>query len=429
MGELKTKSVKNNKVYICSDKNGDLNYSRYKDTKEGGLKHLRIDGEENLKKFLEITKINLEEINVNSWYEKKFDNGGLNETNFGVDWEILDDKWYEFEIKFEKEEDIIKFEKLLNFKFYQKSGWFPEYPQSIQKKGIWRHSSEEKDEDVINKYPIYIISRGRYKKLLTYKSISEMTPRPNFKIVIEEYEVDLYIQYGVDKEDILVFTQEEKDYVTEEGDGGSIPVRNFCKNHSFDNGYEFYWIIDDNVNGFYRFYKNTRLQVKSPVVFRSIENYLDRYKNLKMTGMNYFGFCPNVSKRRLCCQENSRVYSITLLSNTIYNWRGIYNEDTDLSLRLLKMGYPIRYFNHFLGNKMTTKSIKGGNTDTIYKDDGLQKKLESLIKQHPDVVKGGHRYKKDNHHYVDYTPFKDNKLIEKDNLEDVKRFKLELFDK
>jgi hypothetical protein len=59
--------------------------------------------------------------------------------------------------------------------------------------------------------------------------------------------------------------------------------------------------------------------------------------------------------------------------------------------------------------------MKGGNTDELYKDDGRKKMAESLIEQHPDVVKMTWKFNRW-HHQVDYRPFKDNALKKKDGI-------------
>ena len=52
-----------------------------------------------------------------------------------------------------------------------------------------------------------------------------------------------------------------------------------------------------------------------------------------------------------------------------------------------------------------------GTTDTY----GRMKMTESLVKQHPDVVKAHRRYGRW-HHCVDYRPFAKTKLIKKEGL-------------
>tara|TARA_Y100000004_G_C8790134_1_gene358854 strand:- start:208 stop:705 length:498 start_codon:yes stop_codon:yes gene_type:complete len=49
-------------------------------------------------------------------------------------------------------------------------------------------------------------------------------------------------------------------------------------------------------------------------------------------------------------------------------WRGKYNEDVDLSLRLLTQGFPTANFQNISSNKLQTGSCKGGN-EKIYKED------------------------------------------------------------
>ena len=59
--------------------------------------------------------------------------------------------------------------------------------------------------------------------------------------------------------------------------------------------------------------------------------------------------------------------------------------------------------------------MKGGN-EQIYKESNNRKIFaESLKKQHPDVVKVVWRYNRW-HHQVDYSPFKNNRLIKKKGL-------------
>jgi hypothetical protein len=94
-----------------------------------------------------------------------------------------------------------------------------------------------------------------------------------------------------------------------------------------------------------------------------------------------------------------------------HRWRGKFNEDTDLSLRLLKDGWCTILFSTLLAGKTPTLQDKGGNTDSIYNQ--TNKRLEfakSLQEQHPDCVTITQRYGRW-HHQVDYSKFKFNKLI------------------
>ncbi len=54
-------------------------------------------------------------------------------------------------------------------------------------------------------------------------------------------------------------------------------------------------------------------------------------------------------------------------------------------------------------------TMKGGNTDELYVDDGRLKMAESLQEQHPEIVKITEKWGRPQHH-VDYSGFRKNKL-------------------
>ena len=108
---------------------------------------------------------------------------------------------------------------------------------------------------------------------------------------------------------------------------------------------------------------------------------------------------------------NTMIYSCIRFDNNInHEWRGKYNEDTDLSLRVLKDGDCTILFNAFLIGKVTTMRMKGGNTGDVYGDtDNRREFAESLQNQHPDCVKVVWKFGRW-HHSVDYSKFKRNEL-------------------
>lgn len=255
------------------------------------------------------------------------------------------------------------------------------------------------------KYPIYIISKGRAESRLTSKALEFMqTP---YRIVIEQQEFDDYNKY-IDAEKILVLPFSNLGQ-------GSIPARNWVFEHSIAEGHKRHWILDDNIDGFIRLNRNKKIKVDSCATFRAIEDFVDRYENVAMSGMDYRYFAPERVKMPPYVL-NTRIYSCILLDNSIqHRWRGRYNEDTDLSLRILKDGFVTILFKAFLCNKVGTLKMKGGNTDTIYNTgDNRREFAESLVNQHPDCAKVVWRYERW-HHEVDYSRFK-NRLIKKDNI-------------
>jgi hypothetical protein len=259
------------------------------------------------------------------------------------------------------------------------------------------------------KYPIYIISKGRWKSRYTSKALEKMkTP---YRIVVEPSEYDNYKEV-IDSKKILKLPSNFSELNL-----GGIPVRNWVWRHSINEGHKRHWIIDDNIQDFYRLNNNKRLHVASGTIFKCAEDFVDRYTNVPMAGFNYNTFAIPV-KRLPPFHLNTRIYSCILLSNEIeHRWRGRYNEDTDLSLRILKDGYCTILFNAFLCDKTETMRMTGGNTDKLYQQndeqDGRKLMTESLVKQHPDVVRMVYRWDRWTHS-VNYKQFKlNNKLIKK----------------
>lgn len=255
-------------------------------------------------------------------------------------------------------------------------------------------------------YPVYIISKGRWESRLTSKALERM--HVPYHIVIEPQEYDNYASV-ISPAKILVLPFSNLGQ-------GSIPARNWVWEHSISQDAERHWILDDNIKTFNRYLLNKRIKVSNGTVFKAAEEFVDRYENIALAGFQYTFFCVTrlESKIKHPFILNTRIYSCILIKNDIpHRWRGRYNEDTDLSLRVLKDGWCTVLFYAFLADKAATMSMKGGNTESLYKldnEDGRLLMAQSLQKQHPDVVKIKRRWGRWQH-VVDYRPFKHNKLI------------------
>jgi len=268
-------------------------------------------------------------------------------------------------------------------------------------------------------YPLYIVSKGRWKSRLTSKALEEMNVP--YYIVIEEQE---YKQYAsvIDKKKILIIDkkyQDEYDTFDDLGDSkskGPGAARNFVWEHSISNDHLWHWVMDDNIYHFLRFNNNLRIPVNSRVFFKCMEDFTLRYENIAMAGPNYRMFVPRKAKKPPYTL-NTRIYSCNLIRNDIpYKWRGRYNEDTDLSLRMLKDGWCTILFNAFLQFKKQTQTLGGGNTKDFYAKEGTLPKSKMLFLMHPDVTKIVWKFNRW-HHHVNYGPFKKNKLKLREDIE------------
>jgi len=267
-------------------------------------------------------------------------------------------------------------------------------------------------------YPIYIVSKGRWKSRLTSKALDRMGVP--YLMIVESTEYSLYEQeVGKDKLLILpfdyTFTYNTCDSLMLTKSVGPGAARNFAWDHSVMRGYKKHWVLDDNFDAFHRLNRNMKVVVESGSIFKAAEDFVDRYENVAIAGFNYYSFCKTTDAVPPFIL-NTRIYSCLLIDNKIpYRWRGRYNEDTDLSLRVLKDEYCTIQFNAFLAGKVTTQRMAGGNTKDFYKPEGTLAKSQMLADLHPDVAKVVWKFNRW-HHHVDYRPFKKNKLIKKQSL-------------
>lgn len=240
-------------------------------------------------------------------------------------------------------------------------------------------------------------------------------------IVVEDQEFKAYAAV-IEQKKILVLDkayQRDYDIFDEFGDTkskGPGPARNFAWAHSQSIGAPWHWVMDDNINYFFRLNYNLKVPVSDGTVFRCMEDFCLRYSNVAMAGPNYFMFASRKSKMPPFVL-NTRIYSCNLIRNDVpFRWRGRYNEDTDISLRMLKAGWCTVQFNAFLQGKTTTQQLGGGNTAEFYKHEGTMAKSKMQVAMHPDVSKIVWRFGRW-HHHVDYRPFKANQLVRRNDVE------------
>lgn len=268
------------------------------------------------------------------------------------------------------------------------------------------------------KYPIYIVSKGRWESRLTSKTLEKLNVP--YRIVVEPQEYGEYSKV-IHPQKILTLPFSNLGQ-------GSIPARNWIWDHSMSEGHARHWIMDDNIGGFNRMNRNRQIRVASGTIFKCAEDFVDRYENVAISGFQYDFFLKSKWPWPAFI-TNTRIYSCILIDNSIkHRWRGRYNEDTDLSIRVLKDGYCTILFYAFTQEKATTMTMRGGNTAELYSGDGRKIMAESLQKQHSDCVRITKKWNRWQHH-VDYSRFKSNFLKKKDGvliLKDVDNYGMKL---
>lgn len=259
------------------------------------------------------------------------------------------------------------------------------------------------------RYPVYVPTKGRWATPYTIRALTRLAV--SFKAVVEPQESEAYAA-AIGAQHLLILPHRDR---------GLVITRNWIWDHARDSGAERFWTFDDNIRDFYRLTGNLKYRCTSGTFLYALEQFVERYVNVPVAGMQYEMFVPRKAKHPPF-KLNTRVYSNMLIltdararDGAPFRNEGFYNDDTDLCLRVLKDGQCTMLFNAFLADKLPTMTVKGGMTPN-YEGDGRWKMAEELRQKHPDVTKIVRKFGRWQHQ-VDYRPFKHNRLIRKPGLE------------
>lgn len=255
------------------------------------------------------------------------------------------------------------------------------------------------------RYPIYIISKGRYRNPITARwFLKERIP---FLIAVEPQEYESYCE-TIPREFVAKLPFSNLGL-------GSYPARNWCWEDSIAKGFRKHFIFDDNIYGFYRLNHGKRTRCTCLEALVAIQDFSERYMNLAIIGYNYSSFITKMTGKAFVI--NHHVYSGMLITNDIpFRWRMKYNEDVDLCLQALHAGWCTILVNVFSIMKVsTTEKLPGGNQTELYKGNDPKKKAlksRSLERIWPQYVKVVWRFGRP-HHQVSWSKFFTQPLLKK----------------
>jgi hypothetical protein len=252
-----------------------------------------------------------------------------------------------------------------------------------------------------HEFPIYIISKGRFRTTLTADNF-EIAGLDYF-IAVEPQEYEQYCQKLGEKRVLkLPFSNLGV---------GSFPARNFCWEHAKANGYKYHWLFDDNILNFDKWVDGKRIKwVNINTALLYVERFVKK-ENIDIGGFEETNFSVKPPKKPF--KINCHVYSAMLIKNDLpYRWRLKYNEDVDLCLQVLHNGGTTASCVYYLADKVSTSDkMKGGNQDELYKGNDPKKKLlkaKMLEKVWPQYAKTVIRFNRI-HHFVDWRVFSKKK--------------------
>ena len=251
-----------------------------------------------------------------------------------------------------------------------------------------------------NKFPVYIISKGRAYKPLTAKLFEKACI--NYLIAVEPQEKDEYIQaLGKDRVLVLPFSNLGL---------GSYPARNYCWEHAKNNGHKYHWLFDDNLIDFRKWINSKRKKIEEIKAALCYVECFVKKNDVDISGFEEPNFVVKVPKKPF--KFNCHVYSAMLIKNELpYRWRLKYNEDIDLCLQVLHNGGTTASCVYYMANKVSTSDkMKGGNQTELYKNNDPKKNLlkaKMLEAVWPQYAKTVIRFGR-HHHMVNWKAFKRN---------------------
>jgi hypothetical protein len=271
----------------------------------------------------------------------------------------------------------------------------------------------------MSKYPVYIVSKGRWENPLTAKMF--LKDGVNFKILVEPQEYEQYCK--------AIGSAYVKKLPFSNLGLGSYPARNEAWKLSSIRGFKRHWVFDDNIARARRLVKGKKVPINSAKAIELAEEFTDRYENIGITAFNYQYMVVPGSSDKKPFYLNVHAYSCMLIKNDVpFRWRMKYNEDVDLSIQFLHNNWCTVLLNALVMDKMSTVSkMKGGNQTDLYKNNAHEMKLlksRSLEEVWPQYVKTVMRFNRP-HHFVDWKkhfkqPLKRRSDIDWEKLADTK---------
>ena len=259
----------------------------------------------------------------------------------------------------------------------------------------------------MSRSPIFIPSRHRSHIAGTAK-VLEKVGVTDFRFIVESDDVAAYSNRFGKERVVELDRRYQEEYETCDDRGLSLPVgpgapRNMAWDIAVSEGAGWHWVLDDNLrNQLYRYGQDGFTVVRDGTRwFQELEALITSFSNVVMGGPHCESFVSHrhANVRRFVI--NSRIYSFNLIKNDLpFRWRGRWNEDTILSLDILKAGFATVLSREFLMKKTATQLSKGGNTEAFYKH-GTGPKSRMLKIVYPEFVDVVMRYNRI-HHYVNY---------------------------
>ena len=188
--------------------------------------------------------------------------------------------WLRYRITFVNETHYACFARLIKqvLSVDTASIWFP-FKEPMDYTTHWWVSADGKNNQP--RYPIFIASKGRAHDQMTMRTLSQMSLK--YFVMVEPHEAETYRRLAPYPNDVTFL---ELPF----GNHGMGPglARNVCWDYAkLPLKANRFFVLDDNIDGFYRLHQNKRYRCGDGTPFRVLEDFVDRYTNVPLAGFQY----------------------------------------------------------------------------------------------------------------------------------------------
>lgn len=235
-------------------------------------------------------------------------------------------------------------------------------------------------------YPVYIPSRHRADRPVTTKVFDQYGI--DYRVVVEPHDYDSYAAtYSTDR--IVTLPEDNQ---------GIAYVRNYILEHAKSEGYDYFWMFDDDIRSFQIRRDGKQYNTDPRPLLSILEQINDSYTNIGGSCLAHSAFnFSNDDKAPVV--YNAQIYCAELITTkTQSRFRKGVADDIDFSLQILTEGWVTLVYKRFGFTSVVSGTAKGGLADTEYKDDGRLAMFQQLQANWPGAFNIG--YHKDGRPHI-----------------------------
>jgi len=218
----------------------------------------------------------------------------------------------------------------------------------------------------MNRYPIYICSKGRAGNSNIITELNEQ--KMNCTLFIEPQEVEAYAGEYPNLKIVDIGKNNQ----------GLVYAREFIRLHAIEADDEWYWNLDDDV----RFQVNIKGKIRNAPItdIVKIEEFISKLKGVGQVGLEYSQFAWSASKAfryNTHCDcficNNVEAFKFTSYDDTV-----LLKEDRDMTLQILTNGNKTVLINKYCFTAPKNGSNKGGLYD-VYQSGVEEERSKAMI--------------------------------------------------